>query len=187
MKLLWDFDGTIFDTYPAYTKIFQEVLGEDVSSKEIFSMLKLSFTYAIQHFQLSQEQEQEIRDKSDEIRPVTLLPFPFVEGVLKASDTNVIMTHKKRKEVEEILTIHGFDHHFAEIVAGDDGYPRKPDATSYRYLHDKYNLDLAIGDRELDIIPAKEIGMKTCLFQNKSAKADFYLDDYKAFFSVVVF
>lgn len=185
VNILWDFDGTIFDTYPAYTKILQEIIGKNIPTTEIFSMLKISFKHAIQHYQLSKEQEQQIRKRSNNIQAKSLEPFPFVEKVLQASKTNVIMTHKNRKEVEEILSFHGFSSYFIEIIAGDDGFPRKPHSASYQYLHGKHELDLAIGDRELDIIPAREIGLKTCLFQNKAAGADYYLNDYVDFFDVV--
>ncbi len=185
LNILWDFDGTIFDTYPAYTKILQEILGENIPATEIFSMLKISFTHAIQHYQLSQEQEKQIRERSNNIQAESLKPFPYVEKVLQVSNTNVIMTHKNRKEVEAILSIHGLSSYFIEIVAGDDGFPRKPHSASYQYLQGKYDLDLAIGDRELDIIPAREIGIKTCLFQNNTPGADYYLNDYVDFFDVV--
>jgi phosphoglycolate phosphatase-like HAD superfamily hydrolase len=185
MNILWDFDGTIFDTYPAYTRIFQKFTLHDVSVKEVQSHLKVSFTHAIQHFQLSKEQEEQLRKECRSISPSEVFPFPFVEEVLKASNTNVIMTHKERKEVEEILAFHGMAKYFSGMVTGDDGFPRKPDASSYRYLHERHSLHLSIGDRELDVIPAKEIGLKTCLFQNRVGKADYYLDSFEDFFKIV--
>lgn len=185
MNILWDFDGTIFNTYPAYTEIFLEVSGLEIQKNEIYNALKISFSHAIKAFGLTAEQEQIIREKTAKLKPEDVLPFPSIEGVLQKSDLNVIMTHKLRKEVEQILERHSFHHYFIEIVAGDDGYPRKPHSASYQYLHSKYGLDLAIGDRELDIIPAKEIGIGTVLFQNQTAKADFYLENYSDFFHVV--
>ena len=43
------------------------------------------------------------------------------------------MTHKPRKEVEYILSHYGFNKYFVDIVAGDDGFARKPDPESYIY------------------------------------------------------
>jgi FMN phosphatase YigB (HAD superfamily) len=63
--------------------------------------------------------------------------------------------------------------------------PRKPDAASYKYLHEKYEIHLAIGDREIDILPAKSLGIKTCLFQKSTPGADFYLSEYRDFFQSV--
>ena len=34
MNILWDFDGTLFDTYPAYTMMLSEILGDSVENKK---------------------------------------------------------------------------------------------------------------------------------------------------------
>ena len=181
LNILWDFDGTLFDTYKAFTDVMHEVLKGSVPPDEIFLELKKSFTHATAFFKLSDDQITEFKLKERAISPEKKRPFPFVEDVLKQSNLNVIMTHKPREEVHTILDYFGWNYYFQEIVAGDDGFPRKPDPTSYRYLHDKYKLDLAVGDRVLDIVPAKEIGLLTCLFQNEAEGADFYLDTYEDF------
>jgi HAD superfamily hydrolase (TIGR01549 family) len=187
LNILWDFDGTLFDTYTVFTDVMHEVLGETVKKEDIFKELKKSLTRATTFFQLTNDQIIEYKDKEKLISPELKKPFPYVEEVLKKSNLNVIMTHKPRMEVLTILDYYGWNDYFQEIVAGDDGYPRKPDPSSYRYLNDKYKLDLAVGDRLLDIIPAKEIGLYTCLFQNEAEGADFYLDTYEDFFLKVKF
>jgi phosphoglycolate phosphatase len=95
------------------------------------------------------------------------------------------MTHKERVDVAAILSCHKLDGYFADMVAGDDGYPRKPHPASYEFLHEKHGIDLAIGDREIDILPAKSLGIKTCLFQNTAPSADFYLENYKDFIRII--
>ena len=40
MNILWDFDGTLFDTYPIYTKLLSEILGDTVDKQEIYKNLK---------------------------------------------------------------------------------------------------------------------------------------------------
>ncbi|EEM95694.1 Phosphoglycolate phosphatase [Bacillus thuringiensis IBL 200] len=42
MNILWDFDGTLFDTYPAYTMMLSEILGDSVEKQEIYKNLKIS-------------------------------------------------------------------------------------------------------------------------------------------------
>lgn len=123
----------------------------------------------------------------ERIPPKEFKPFDSVEKVLNYADNNVIMTHKLRKDVDKILEYYGWNKYFSEIVAGDDGFPRKPNKKSYEYLHRKYMIDLVIGDREIDIIPAKELGISTCLYQNNISNiADFYLDNYKEFWNKIV-
>lgn len=184
MNLLWDFDGTIMDTYPAYTTILFDILNGEVSREEIYAQLKISQSHAIRFFNLTQEQSEEMKEKSRAITGDDYQPFPCIESVLKQATHNVIMTHMNRASVERILRDTKLEHYFTEIVAGDDGYARKPDPASYAYLHSKYTLDYAIGDRELDLLPAKEIGLQTIMFQGNSEAADYTLDDYCQFSSL---
>lgn len=185
MHILWDFDGTLMDTYPAYARTFKQALDVPQSEEEIFSLLKVTFGHAFQTLGLSREQIERLRFLERRLEPEEFKPFPDVEKVLAAAELNVIMTHKNREGALKILRAHGLEKYFTEIVTADDGFPLKPDPASYRYLHEKYRLDLAVGDRELDILPAKAIGIKTCLFQNHTPGADYYVDSYENFFSVV--
>lgn len=113
-------------------------------------------------------------------------PFEGVEEILKFAHKNVIMTHKHRTGVMEILKYYGWDKYFVDMVTIDDGFPRKPNSLAYDHLHKKHNIDLAIGDRELDLLPAKELGISTCMFQDKCDVADYSLSHYSEFFKVVI-
>ncbi|MBD8067601.1 HAD-IA family hydrolase [Bacillus sp. PS06] len=185
MNILWDFDGTLFDTYPVFTETLARILPEHTPKEKIYEHLKVSFSHATQFFKLTEEQIKQYHSFEERVPISEIKPFPGVEDILKFATKNVIMTHKPRKAVQAILAFYHFDQYFAEIVAGDDGFPRKPDSASYEYLHERHQLDLAIGDRLLDIIPAKKIGLKTGLFQNHSEGADFYLDHYQDFFTKI--
>lgn len=178
MRILWDFDGTLFDTYPAFINVMKHFIPAHISDEEILAELKVSFRHATKVFGLTMSEVEEFRRLDNDLSPDRKPPFNGVKDILEKSDLNVIMTHKPREEVMMILRYFKMEHYFTDLVAGDDGYPRKPDASSYRYLHNKHHLDLAVGDRLLDIIPAKEVGMKTCLFQNNSHGADMYVQDY---------
>jgi phosphoglycolate phosphatase-like HAD superfamily hydrolase len=54
-------------------------------------------------------------------------------------------------------------------VAGDDGFPRKPDPAAMRYLLERHHLSvnrvLVIGDRPIDILAGQSVGARTCLFR----------------------
>ncbi|CAI9396595.1 HAD-IA family hydrolase [Niallia sp. Sow4_A1] len=184
MNILWDFDGTLFDTYPAYTEVLYKILGEKIEKDSIYKELKVSFSHAIQFFGLTEQQIKEIKTMNKEIDVSAVKPFPGVEEILKKADTNVIMTHKSYAGVTHFLRHYGWEKYFAEIVTLENGFPRKPAVDSYHYLHTKYSIDLAIGDRELDLIPANKLGIQTCMFQNQCEIADFHLVDYADFFTV---
>jgi phosphoglycolate phosphatase len=185
MHVLWDFDGTLFDTYPSYTATLNKAINGRVSKEAIFRGLKVSFSHAIEVFNISKEELSEYQKLEDQVSFIEMPPFKGIKEVLAQNEKNVIMTHKPRQEVERILNFWDMARYFEELVCGDDGYPRKPDPASYRYLHNKFKLDLAVGDREIDILPAKTLGIKTCLFQNTTSGADFYLEDYAHFSDVV--
>ncbi|WP_462411595.1 HAD-IA family hydrolase [Neobacillus sp. Marseille-QA0830] len=184
MNILWDFDGTLFDTYPAYTNLLSQVLGDKVDRQEIYEKLKVSYSHAIQFYNISAQQEVELKVLRKNLSPKDIKPFENVEDVLKFADKNVIMTHKHREGVLAILEYYGWDQYFVDMVTIDDGFPRKPDPASYSYLHTKHGIDLAIGDRELDLLPAKELGISTCIFQGYSAEAEYRLEHYSDFLKI---
>ncbi|PGK33621.1 phosphoglycolate phosphatase [Bacillus anthracis] len=185
MNILWDFDGTLFDTYLAYTKMLSEILGDTVDKQEIYKNLKISYSHAIHYYNISCEQEEKIKVLKGKINPKDMKPFAGVEEVLKFADKNVIMTHKHRAGVMEILNHYGWDKYFVDMVTIDDGFPRKPNSLAYDHLHKKHNIDLAIGDRELDLLPAKELGISTCMFQGDCDVADYSLAQYSEFYKVM--
>lgn len=184
MKLLWDFDGTLFDTYPMYVETLLEVfphLRENFRYDEILKEIQVSFTHGFQYLQLTAQQEAQYRQKNLALAPTLFQPFADVEAILKQADINVIMSHKEKAVIEAVLAAHGWQHYFAEITTPGQGFPRKPSAEAYAYLHEKYALDVAIGDRALDLIPAKKVGMKTIMFRGTCAAADATLMHYKDF------
>ncbi|QWH29262.1 HAD family hydrolase [Bacillus mycoides] len=186
MNILWDFDGTLFNTYPAYTMMLSEILGDAVDKQEIYKNLKISYSHAIQYYNISSAQEEKIKVLKKKFTPKDMKPFEDDEEILKFAHKNVIMTHKHRAGVMEILKYYGWDKYFVDMVTIDDGFPRKPNSLAYDHLHKMHNIDLAIGDRELDLLPAKELGISTCMFQGKCDVADYSLSHYSEFFKVVI-
>ncbi|GIN59522.1 HAD hydrolase-like protein [Lederbergia ruris] len=186
MNILWDFDGTLFDTYPVFAKILKQVIEkDDVSEEEIYTQTKISFKHAFKFFDLGDAQVNQFILLANQLPADEFKPFSGVEEVLMHANKNVIMTHSGRTEVLKTLQAYGWEGYFCDIVTGDDGYPRKPHAASYEYLHQKHRIDLVIGDRMIDIIPGKTLGIQTCLFQNKEPGADYYLSTYQDFFKII--
>jgi HAD superfamily hydrolase (TIGR01549 family) len=185
VNILWDFDGTLFDTYPVYTRLLKQILPSSVKEDEIYNKLKTSANTAFTYFQMTHEQIHHYHQLVRACPVESFKPFSFVEKVLSAANKNVIMTHKSRDTLDKILNYYGMEKYFNELVTKDDNFPRKPDPAAYIYLDAHQGFDLAIGDRTLDIIPAKKLGKKTCLFQNDAPGADFYLSSYDEFFERV--
>ncbi|MET3698527.1 phosphoglycolate phosphatase [Bacillus oleivorans] len=181
MRLLWDFDGTLFDTYPLYVRLLDQVLEGRINQDELYQHMKVSFSHAFQHFQITNKEFEKMRELEEQVGMKGFQPFPFVHQVLAQSDVNVIVTHKERDIVEKVLEYHSMSSLFDEVIGKEDGYPRKPDTAAYSYLHNKYFLDGVVGDRELDLIPGKKLGLVTVMFQGRSDVADGMIDSYRDF------
>jgi HAD superfamily hydrolase (TIGR01549 family) len=113
----------------------------------------------------------------DTVRLEEQRPFPHVVEVLKKvkelNGQNFIVTHRRRESLSELLSLYQIMAYFTDIVAGDDGFPRKPDSSAMRYSLEKYSLTasnvLVVGDRDIDIRAGQHIGTKTCLFRGSFA------------------
>ncbi|GAB4528621.1 MAG: hypothetical protein Kow0063_04930 [Anaerolineae bacterium] len=116
------------------------------------------------------------------------VPFEGVKAVCQAivvgGGINTIATHRRHASTEELLTTHAMRDLFTEIVAGDEGYPKKPSPAAFQAILSKCDLDpqetAAIGDRDIDVLAGKAAGLWTCLFRGEGSEAnpDFAFSDY---------
>lgn len=178
--LIWDVDGTLFDTYPSIVRAFGEALSDLRVSAPldwIDGLARVSLSHCVsalaKEFGLEQKEIESgfvryYRQVMTQEQP----PFPGVaevcEYVVATGGANVIVTHRGRESTMALLTTHDMTTFFADILAGDDGYPRKPDPAALEALIARHGFarkeTLAIGDRELDILAGQRAGIRTCLF-----------------------
>jgi len=179
-NIIWDLDGTLFDTYPAITGAFQAALadlGKDAPLDWIDSLAKKSVgfceTNLAEHFQLSiEELDQKFIERYDQARPEDQPPFAGATALCKYISSiggkNVIVTHRRQVGTVELLAVHHLSSYFAGFLTSDDGFPKKPDPAAFNAVLEKYALDrvetLAVGDRDIDILAGQAAGVLTCLF-----------------------
>ncbi len=185
-NIIWDFDGTLFDTYPEITRAFIDVLKKDYGVEydynQAFSLAKTSITFCIEsladEFNIDREEFYE-NFKKRYFGELTFKDKPFegVEEVLKYVSErggNFLITHRGFESLNEFLSRHSLNKYFIEIVTSDANFPLKPDPTSFNYIIDKYKLrkeeTLGVGDRILDIEAARASGIKSCFFDPKGSK-----------------
>lgn len=190
-NIIWDFDGTLFDTYPGMVYAFKRALAEEgftVSEDEIIKYMKISVTNAVDHF-------KEIYNMNDEffkrfsfyeknLEADKVKPFQYAKEICfdfqKNGGRNFILTHRGNSTLK-FLKYYGMMDCFYEIGTKHKGFKRKPDPEGFIYFTEKYDMNkdrvLAIGDRECDILGAKAANVKTCLYNTNSIetieKADF--------------
>lgn len=192
--IIWDFDGTLLDTYPWMTISLKRALEEQgvgASEEEILKRLKISFDICMDYYEekynidpVLLRKRYEYYESSLDIK--TIKPFPHVKEICKyvieLKGRNFIYTHRDNLTFT-LLKNHDMLKYFTEVVTKEQGLRRKPDAEGFLYIINKYNIDkdkaLAVGDRELDLLAAMNSGVKSCLFgdngDNFSCRPDYVI------------
>lgn len=196
-NLIWDLDGTLFDTYPAISAAFEAALqdlGAAVPREEILPLVRVSFGHCAERLSvqtgLNPDQIMEAFSvKYAKIPPEFSPPFPDVRGLctwaVVTGGKNLIVTHRMRSSTEALLEVHGLRELFAGWLTHDDGYPRKPAPDAFLAALEKYQIDptetLALGDRDLDLEAAHAAGVAySCAYGPGpfSVEADFVVQDF---------
>ncbi len=171
----------MFNTYPALVKGFIHLSGRDLDPKEVLEWLKVNSKVAFQHYGIDENQRKEYTKLYNKYS-FDSQPFEHLEEVLQMADDNFIVTHRDKESTLFLLEKFKLLSYFKVVVSvEEDGFTRKPHAASYQHVIKDQPIDLVIGDRELDLIPARELGIKTVAFENPDIEADFYIDNYAEF------
>lgn len=191
-NILWDFDGTLLDTYPAMVEAFSKALKAfsiHSEKEEILSYMKISISKAVEHYrscyQLPEAFSKLFVTYEGQISPERVHPFPYAreicQHIIEAGGSNFIVTHRDYT-AKEYLRHHKMLELFTEIVTSENGFKRKPDPEAYEYLIEEYSLKreqtLIVGDREFEIAAAKNASVLSCLFDSNRIPIE-TLPDYK--------
>jgi phosphoglycolate phosphatase-like HAD superfamily hydrolase len=179
-NIIWDVDGTLFDTYPAIAKAFRDALndlGRDASLDWIENLAKTSLSYCVTTLankcQLNEEEiGRAFKEHYDRTPPEEQLPFPGVitvcEYICTLGGMNVIVTHREHEGTNELLAANNMAHYFTDCLAREDGYPKKPHPAAFEAMLKTHNLQceatMAVGDRDIDVLAGQAAGIFTCLF-----------------------
>jgi HAD superfamily hydrolase (TIGR01549 family) len=187
INLLWDFDGTLFDTYPALVEGFVKLSGQDLERSEVLKWLKKDSKTAFKHYGIDEKRREEYQTFHNYYSKTESRPFEYLEDVLSAVENNIIVTHRDKESTIFLLEKYHLRKYFKDIVSVEEqGFTRKPHTSSYEYVLKSHHIDLVVGDRDLDLIPARKLKIKTVAFQNRYIEADFHIDSYKDFIPEVL-
>lgn len=166
---IWDFDGTLYDTYPTIIEDLRSALDRFGCSCDPVEAMALMLTnipaarnyyadkYGLDRAALTAAYMQQHR------QTVELLLAEPMEGVRAVLEKicatgrhNYIFTHRKVSETVRYLEKHGFDGYFREIVGPESPcFATKPAPDAVLYLKEKYGMSgqdaVMIGDRECDL------------------------------------
>lgn len=178
--IIWDFDGTLFDTYPILAKAVINVLEEQgiyESYDKVMSLMKVSFTHLFNYindtFYISDTLVSNFKKYKREVEEKNIKPFPHVVDVCRrvyeGKGFNHLYTHRGNSAVE-FLKKYDLFQYFKGIITSENNFKRKPEPEALLWLVNEYKIGkseaLMIGDRDIDILAAKNAGIDGCYFKS---------------------
>ena len=192
--LIYDFDGTLSDTYPCFTETVLELIkqyGISDTYENVYANLKVNVGYALKQYDLGKDAAEARRDFHvihNELAPKIQKPYSEAEEILRYAmaqgHKNYLYTHSG-KIVKILLEQWGIADCFEDIIDSTMKFPTKPAPDALNYLCEKHGLDkkdcLMIGDRDIDTDCGHNAGMKGCLFDPEhyydSADVDYRIEN----------
>ena len=197
---IWDFDGTLFDTYPVIIRNLRHALGEfgcDADPVEAMGLMLDSIPVARRHYAqrfgldeaalaAAYQRYHEQANAALEATPMAGLP-DVLRAVAASGRYHYIFTHRQPDETNAYLEKYGLTGLFRDIVApGGTGFAPKPAPDAVLYLMKKYGMTAAdtvmIGDREIDLGSGRNAGIKTvhivCTAVPETLDCDWRFTDY---------
>lgn len=185
--IIWDFDGTLVDTYPVMTAVLKralEVVGIQADYSDVYKHLKRSMSEAVSYYANgSAEKAQEIRHHYVQLEnacdPSEYSLYTDTEHTLRLLNnigvSNYILTHRDASAIN-IAREKGILKYFVDSVTMDMGFERKPNPQAFNYLIEKHQIPkaqaLSVGDRHLDMTAGHNAGISGCLILD-TFNADF--------------
>lgn len=196
----WDFDGTLFNTYPTMVKAFVKVFGDNqikVDKKEVYEIMRrYSVGEAINWYSKDTKLDKKVLRRHFDEEDVQLLdrvsPFENVEilleKIVKNGGRNFLLTHRDESSMK-VLKRDKIDKYFTDYVTAKNKFPRKPNPESLNYLIEKNQVNrkkaVMIGDRNLDIQAGHNAQIAGILFDpdnivDASSNPELQIANYRA-------
>lgn len=197
--VIWDFDGTLYDTYPGMIQAFMAALDEanlQADAGQVLLSAKRGSLKALFDqfaplvpqlpYPMAKRQLQATYKAQEAVLNAHPAPYPGAREVLElvrsAGAINLLWTHRDDR-AWEILEADGLRQAFAGGTTASMTFKRKPDPESILYLLDKFNLQaqdvLVVGDRRIDGDAAHAAGCQS-LYLDVDELDDAPDADYKA-------
>ena len=174
--LIFDFDGTISDSYPIFVRIIRTICkdkGWEINRTDEQLLDKLMINVPACWMDLGysyQEAAGPFWDYQKEFR-FDFKAFPAVRPLLEKSISlgkkNYIYTHSS-DVVLDMLKNMGLDGYFTDVITSSYHFPRKPAPDALQFLCQRNGLDpqncMMIGDRPIDTQAGHNAGMIGCLW-----------------------
>lgn len=195
MDYIWDFDGTLYDTYPIMLKALMKTFKEfeiEKDEEEVYRKIKTeSIRQMISDWRLPVpdfDRKYHVYEAQKNRNS-----FPFIETketlekLRNKGGRHFILTHRTVDSTWQLLKRDGLDALIVDIIGSDSNFPRKPDPSAINFFIDNYQLEpektVMIGDRKLDIEAGNNADVQTVFFDldhfNQVIKANYFINNLK--------
>ncbi len=176
---IWDFDGTLLDTYPTIIGFLRSALqeyGYDCDPVEAMILMLDTIATARDHYAdlygIDREEllERYMHYHKERTPQLPAKPYAGVQEVLQqicqSGRRNYIYTHRDDSETVHYLEKYDLLEYFQEIVGTTSPhFAPKPSPGSVLYLMEKYGMTgenaVLVGDRGCDLESARNAGIGT--------------------------
>jgi HAD superfamily hydrolase (TIGR01509 family) len=203
--VIWDFDGTLFDTYPGMLRALMATLKDYGVQKDADQLLvaikrdsmKKVFDDVALEYQLDRSAIQKKYNEYEIVLNAEPKAYPgaatAIRAVQERGDMNLLWTHRDQK-AWRLLKRDGLDDAFAGGTTIDMHFKRKPDPESINYLLAKFGLNpqqtLVVGDRRLDALAAIAAGCHSLYLDvdglHDAPQAEFTAPDLRSALPIIV-
>ncbi|WP_042457269.1 HAD-IA family hydrolase [Neobacillus dielmonensis] len=200
--IIWDFDGTLFDTYPVMAKVFKEGLKEqgiEEPLEEIVKQMKVSASSALRYYEKKYHIDEDFitvyQKRKKEAELELSKPFAGIKEICNyihsTNRYNYLLTHRGESSIT-LLKKFDLYKHFFDFITSKQGFERKPSPDAIHYLINKYHMihseSIMIGDRDLDLLSGKNAGISACYFtegNEENQYADYTINNFLELFSII--
>ncbi|MBR2370517.1 MAG: HAD-IA family hydrolase [Clostridia bacterium] len=201
--LIYDFDGTISDSYPIFAEAFLITLknhGIEETYTDVFAKLKMSVGYALNSYDWDCGRKLASREFHDLYYKMSAEKGEPLEGAdeilrfaIERGKKNYIYTHSG-EHATLLLKKFGFYDYFTGILDSTANFPNKPNPEALNWFIPEMGIDrdtaLMIGDRDIDVLVGNNAGIKGCLIDDggfySTTKCDFRIEKLAELKSIIV-
>lgn len=198
---IWDFDGTLFDTYPVIIKNLRLALGEygcdcdPVQAMELMlDTIPAARNFYADQFGIDREELAAAygRYHREATRQLAAEPISGVREVLEriheSGRHSYIFTHRKNEETMLYLKKYGLEDFFRDVIGpSSPQFAFKPAPDAVLYLMEKYGMcpeeTVMVGDRDCDLGSGRNAGIKSahlvCAMAPESLVCDWRLNSFE--------
>lgn len=181
-NIIWDFDGTLFDTYKVMVAAVVNALMDlgideiEIDEYEIYATMRqhtkqTAIKKLASFYGLNEEGLSTLSNRYEDDSLITSEPIKGAVTVLaefaNRGYQQFVVTHRDQATLM-LLDKYKLRSLFTEIITKEAGFKRKPAPDALNMLITKYQLareqTVMIGDRSLDVVAGNNANIKTVLF-----------------------